>query len=56
MSRIENEREHRRGPKDAVYGWTLNFLFALGRNTLQLAAGVSLFFLKQITQNLGFII
>jgi peptide deformylase len=24
MSRIENERERRRGPKDAVYGWTLN--------------------------------
>ena len=23
MSRIENERERRRGPKDAVYGWTL---------------------------------
>jgi len=24
ISRIENERERRRGPKDAVYGWTLN--------------------------------
>ena len=23
MSRIENERERRRGPKDAVSGWTL---------------------------------
>jgi hypothetical protein len=23
MSRIENEGERRRGPKDAVYGWTL---------------------------------
>jgi len=23
MSKIENERERRRGPKDAVYGWTL---------------------------------
>jgi len=24
MSRIENERERRRGPEDAVYGWTLS--------------------------------
>jgi len=23
--RIENERERRRGPKDGVYGWTLEF-------------------------------
>jgi len=26
ISRIENQRERRRGPKDAVYGWTLTNL------------------------------
>jgi hypothetical protein len=25
MSRIENERERRRGPKDAVSGWKLTY-------------------------------